>query len=248
LRLLAPGGGRREIENDGLMELPRGNRILDRVAGSPLAPIVQNARIITLPAAQITTLHDQPMHNVDFPITALLSVIGSFTDGSTAEITTVGTEGFVEIDAALRHPVAKRTSICLFAGDVVRIPVADFERGLREEHDFADLVYHAVRARAYVTEQLTMCGVLHSTEQRLARWLLLTMYKLGSPVFPITQESIAGLLGTRRASISIAAKALSGAGVIRYSRGMMTVLDRDALTTLSCECYESSRRAFEELL
>jgi CRP-like cAMP-binding protein len=230
------------------MELPSGNRILDRVAGSHLAPIMHNARIVTLPVAQLTTVHDRPMQTVDFPITALLSVLGTLADGSTAEITTVGSEGFVEIDAALHHAVAKRTSICLFAGDVVRIPVADFQRGLREEPDFADLVYHAVRARAYVTEQLTMCGVLHSTEQRLARWLLLTMYKLRSPVFPITQESIAGLLGTRRASISVAAKAMSDAGAVRYSRGMITVLDPAALAARSCECYEDCRGTIEELL
>jgi CRP-like cAMP-binding protein len=230
------------------MDLPHGNRILDRVAGTHLAPIMHNASIVTLPATQITTLQDRTMSAVDFPITALLSVIGSFADGSTAEITTVGSEGFVEIDAALHHAVAKRTSICLFAGDVVRIPVADFQRGLREEPDFADLVYHAIRARAYVTEQLTLCGVLHSTDQRLARWLLLTMYKLRSPVFPITQESIAGLLGTRRASISVAAKAMSDAGVVRYSRGTIEVLDRDALAHVSCECFEDCRQAIEELL
>ena len=230
------------------MELPRGNRILDRVAGTDLVAIMQNAQIVSLPVAQLTTVHDRQMVTVDFPVTALLSVIGTFADGSTAEITTVGAEGFVEIDAALRHSVAKRTSICLFAGEVVRIPVADFQRGLREEPDFADLVYHAIRARAFVTEQLAVCGALHSTDQRLARWLLLTMYKLGSPVFPITQDSIASLLGTRRASISIAAKAIAQSGAIRYSRGTMTVIDRDLLLKWSCECFEDCLNAIEELI
>src|ERR1700722_10694322 len=227
------------------MSFPRGNRIFDRVAQLGLTEIFRNARLEVLQPSETTTSESRTMRSVDFPVTALLAVVGTFPDGSTAEITTIGAEGFVEIDSALRQDIALRTSMCLVEGTVIRLPIGDFQRAIVEEPAFADLVYHAVRARSFVTEQLTLCGIHHTTEQRFARWLLLATHKLDTNLITITQESVSGLLGTRRASISLAATAIQKAGAIRNVRGRIEIVDRSALEALSCPCYEECKNVLE---
>jgi hypothetical protein len=230
------------------MGFPRGNRIFDRVAQLGLTEIFRNARLEMLQRSETTTSESRSMYSVDFPVTALLAIVGTFPDGTTAEITTIGSEGFVEIDSALRHDIALRTSMCLVEGSVIRLPIGDFQRAVVEESAFADLIYHAVRVRSFMTEQLALCGIHHTTEQRFARWLLLATHKLDTNVITITQESVSGLLGTRRASISIAATAIQKAGAIRYVRGRIEILNRDALKALSCPCYDECKNALEMVL
>ena len=230
------------------MALPHGNRLIDRIAKSAARSILKNATTIDLERSQVTTVDARRMETVDFPVSALLSVVGTLVDGSVAEITNVGFEGFVEIDAALHHPFAKRTSICLFPGTAIRLPIEDFTAALDRDRAFSDLVYHAVRTRSFVTEELALCGVRHATEARLARWLLMTVYKLRSVEFTVTHEVLASILGVRRASVSIAAKQFQDAGALRYSRGRVTILDPAALKSLTCPCYEECIAALDEAL
>lgn len=229
------------------MQLPIGNHIIDALLKSDAASILRNADVVTLTRGQTTTAHSRPMLTVDFPLPrTLLSVIGTLSDGSTAEVASVGPEGFVEIDAALHHIVAKRTSICQFAGDVIRIPIADFQDGLGEYSLFADRVYHSVRARTFLTEQLAICAMRHPTEERLARWLLLAARSTQREKLAATHEMLSGLLGTRRASISIAASQLQDTGAISYSPGVITIEDRTALAAIACECYIICSDALKE--
>jgi CRP-like cAMP-binding protein len=230
------------------MQLPAGNRIVDGMISSESRAIFDRATVLELDRAQVTTVDSRRMLNVDFPITAILSVVGTLADGSSVEITNVGSEGFVEIDAALNHPIAKRTSICLFPGTVVRLPIDEFVEALHRDRAFADHVYHAIRARTFVTEQLALCGVRHTTDERLARWLLLTAFKLNSDTFMVTHEALAGILGVRRASISIAARQFHEAGVLHYRRGRVTITDSSALESLACPCFHECVTALGELL
>jgi CRP-like cAMP-binding protein len=225
--------------------LPAGNRILDNVlrAGLELFP---SARIVALPRSEITTRYDQLMACVDFPITALLSIVDVLPDGSTAEITTTGKEGFVEIDAALHHDTAMRSSMCLCPGEVVRVSLSDFQRALSDSSVFADSAYHAVRTRSFLTEQLTVCAMRHDANERLARWLLLYAYKQNASTIEITHEAAAGLLGTRRATMSTAAQFLQQSGAIEYNRGVVEIVNHAALESLSCSCYAICRKAIDE--
>jgi hypothetical protein len=225
--------------------LPPGNYILDNIlrAGLTLFP---SARIVALPKSEFTTRYDRLMVYVDFPITALLSIVDVLPDGSTAEITNIGNEGFVEIDAALHHDIAMRSSRCLCPGDVVRVSLADFQHALAQSKVFADSAYHAVRTRAFITEQLAVCGMRHDANERLARWLLLISHKQHSATVEITHEAAAGLLGTRRATVSTAAQFLQQHGAIEYNRGTVQIVNHDALRSLSCSCYEVCRKALEE--
>jgi CRP-like cAMP-binding protein len=230
-----------------MIPLPPGNSILDSLPRTEPA-LFPSARIVALPPSGFTTRYDQPMACVDFPISALLSVVDVLPDGSTAEITNIGKEGFVEIDAALHHNIAMRSSRCLTPGDVVRVPISEFQRAIATSNVFADSVYHAVRIRTFVTEQLAVCAMRHDANERLARWLLLVSYKLQSSTIEITQEAAAGLLGTRRATVSTAAQFLQRQGAIEYIRGTVKIVNHEALHALSCSCYGVCRKALEQVL
>jgi CRP-like cAMP-binding protein len=228
-----------------MITFPPGNYILDKLPEAGLT-IFPSARLVSLPRSEFTTHYDRPMANVDFPITALLSIVDVLPDGSTAEITTIGKEGFVEIDAALHHDVAMRSSRCLCPGEVVRVSLSDFQRALAGSKVFADSAYHSVRIRTFVTEQLAVCGLRHDANERLARWLLLICYKQQSATVEITHEAAAGMLGTRRATVSTAARFLQHHGAIDYTRGMVRITNHDALRSLSCSCFDVCRKALEQ--
>jgi len=204
------------------------------------------ARVVRLESSQTTTEHDTVMHTVDFPVTALLSIMGMVEDGATTELAAVGTEAFVEIDAALRTNIAKRSAVCFFEGDVIRVPLEDFQRELQRSPEFSDLVYHAVRARVFTTEQLVLCNVRHSVVQRLARWLLLHAVRGGRDVIPGTHDFIASMLGVRRAGVSEAIADLEKTSAIEHRRNAIEILDADLLAARACECYPISRMAIEE--
>ncbi len=229
-----------------MITLPPGNSILDVLSSAPA--LLPSARLVALPRSEFTTHHDAVMASVDFPITALLSVVEVLPDGSTAEITNIGREGFVEIDAALHHDIAMRSSRCLCPGEVVRVSMRDFQRALGESKVFADSVYHAVRIRCFVTEQLAVCAMRHDANERLARWLLLLAYKQQTSSVEITHEAAAGLLGTRRATVTLAAQFLAQRGAIEYNRGTVQIVNHDVLRSLSCSCYDVCRRALDQLI
>lgn len=225
------------------MAFPRGNRLLDALPSRDAERLFPHALVVTLERAQCTTMHHKVMHNVDFPVTALMSVVGTLENGSTFELASVGTEGFVEVDAALDCDVALRSASCQFAGDVVRVSLREFQAGLEANRTFARVVRHAVRARIFVTEQSEMCHLKHTVAQRLARWLLTARDRLERTEFPVTHDFVATTLGTRRPGVSVAAAALQRHGAIHYQRGTVTIRDVDRLTEAACECYAVCRDA-----
>jgi hypothetical protein len=228
------------------VRLPSGNRIIDALQEHAASPLLERATVETLAREEWTTRENHVMQTVDFPVSALLSVVARLEDGSTAEVASVGNDGFVEIDAALRNRVAKRSSICLFPGDVIRLRVADFQHALRESSVFSDHVYHAVRGRVFITEQLAACGLRHDTGKRLARWLLLVSEQINSDVIFQTHEQLGAALGVRRASVTVEASQLQAIGAISYRRGLVKIENREALAERSCECYRLCHRALGE--
>ncbi len=230
------------------MPFPRGNRLLDALPGTDADRLSARARLITLKRTECTAFHDKLMLTVDFPISALMSVMGTLESGVTFEVASIGTEGFVEVDAALDADVALRSASCQFAGDVVRMPIEDFQAGLDTSRDFARLVRRAVRARVFVTEQSVMCNLKHTVVNRLARWLLTARDRLTRTDFPVTHEFLAMILGARRASVSLGVAALQRAGAVDSERGAVAIRDVGVLATLSCECYAACRAAIDETI
>jgi hypothetical protein len=222
-----------------------GNRLLAALSDATRARVLPAMSVVALERQQHTNIYDTPMRNVDFPIDAIMSVVATLATGATCEVAAVGREGFVEVDAALAARIAHRTSFCQIPGHVARMPIDAFEAELESNTEFETLMLRAVRARAFMTEQLATCNLKHALVERFARWLLMTRDRLGRREFNVTHEFLAMMLGARRAGVSQAAATLQTAGCIAYRRGVVMIFDDAALTARSCECYGAQREAIE---
>ncbi len=222
----------------------RGNRLLDALSPPDVAQLAQDVDIVTLAAHQFTHSVGGVMDHVDFPIDAVLSVVATLENGDSVEVGTVGSESFVESDAALDSSLSSRTSFCQVAGSVGRMSIERFEQRMATSTTFARAMRHNVRAALFSTQQFTACNLKHSVLQRCARWLAMTADRVGGPQFVLTHDFLAIMLGVRRAGVSEAADALSRLGAIRYARGLVTVTDQDLLESAACECYQACRHAF----
>jgi len=191
----------------------------------------------------------QPVQELYFPHNALVSLVSVMRDGRIAETGTVGREGYTGSEAVFADD-DKATSRCLvqIAGKASKVPLGIVRGMLRDEHNLRDLL--AAYAKAFLAQvlQSVACNATHSVEQRCARWLLMTHDRAEADTFELTQEFLAVMLGVRRASVNSVGSAFQKAGLIRYSRGRITILDRVGLAAASCECYDVVRRVFEQLL
>jgi hypothetical protein len=236
-------------ENDsGDLPFLSGNRILDALPHADAARIAKLSRVVTLERGDRTALEGRVMINVDFPVTALMSVMGLLKSGVTYEVASVGTEGFVEVDAALESNVALRSASCQFPGESVRMSLRDFQHALIWSPAFAFGVRRAVRARIFVAEQTQICNLRHTVPQRLSRWLLVASERLAREEFSVTHEFLATILGVRRAGVTIALAQLQGGGAIEQRRGIIAIRDADRLAENTCECYAECWAAIEESL
>jgi CRP-like cAMP-binding protein len=185
---------------------------------------------------------------VYFPIDAIVSLLYVMRDGSSAEIAIVGNEGLVGIALFMGGETTPSRAVVQSAGHAFRLP----SRRLKKEFEAGGALQHLLLryTQALITQmaQTAVCNRHHSIEQQLCRWLLLSVDRLPTNVLTMTQELIANMLGVRREGVTDAAGKLQDAGLIHYSRGRITVLDRPRLEARVCECYAVVKKEFERLL
>ncbi|MEM6839315.1 MAG: Crp/Fnr family transcriptional regulator [Cyanobacteria bacterium P01_C01_bin.120] len=196
---------------------------------------------VNLTLGQVLYEVGEPITHAYFPIRSLISLISSALEHSETEFGLVGNEGMVGIPALLGGESTLSSAIVQVADSAMKIDAdilkAEFARGGALQRQV--LLYFQLFLTQ--TAQNTACMVHHQLKPRLARWLLSVQDRLECDELPLTQKYIALLLGTRRATITEAAGHLQQAGMIRYSRGRITILDRDALEQAACECYSLLR-------
>ena len=190
---------------------------------------------------------DAPQH-VFFPTTAIVSLLFFSENGSTSEIAVVGREGLVGVSIFMGGGSTRSRAVVQSAGQVLRL-----DAGLmREEFDRGGAATHLMLryTQALITQmaQTAVCNRHHSLDQQLCRWLLLSLDRVNGSKLVMTQELIAANLGVRREGVTEAAVRLQDAGLIRYARGRIKVLDRPALEARTCECYAVVKREYERLL
>jgi CRP-like cAMP-binding protein len=188
------------------------------------------------------------LDSVYFPTTSIVSLLYTMENGSMAEMGLVGNDGVVGIALFLGGETTPNRAVVQIAGHAWRMSA----RVLREEFarggPFQLMLLRYTQALITQISQTAVCNRLHSVEQRLCRWLLLIHDRINSEELPMTQELISGMLGGRRESVTIAAGRLQAAGCIHYSRGHITLLDRQGLERHVCECYQIVRAEVERLL
>jgi CRP-like cAMP-binding protein len=181
---------------------------------------------------------------VYFPVTCMVSVLAGPADGDLTEAATVGREGVVGSESAILHQPAIGVHVVQLPGTAVRVEAEAF----RKQIGSLPALKHLMELHWYAMTRQTLlgaaCNRLHQIEKRCARWLLMTHDRAGKDSFPITQEFLANMLAVRRASVNSATSALKKAGLIRYVRGQLTVVDRCGLESASCDCYKTIRQAY----
>jgi CRP-like cAMP-binding protein len=225
-----------------------GNRLLDSLSAADFHALADKSEAVHLPARQVLFRVDEPLEYLYFPVSAVVSlVVPSRLTNDGVEIATVGNEGAVGFTALLGVPGSFHQGACQVPGDCVRLPVPVLARAMVRRPAIDSLLKKYV-AVAYRTEiQGVVCNALHPVEQRLCRWLLVTHEKAAAE-FPVTQDFLAARLGVRRPTVSVIANSLQKAGLIRYHRGMVHVLDRARLERCACDCFRITKAVYERIM
>ena len=192
----------------------------------------------------------EPGDTVDtlyFPSSACISVVSVMRDGRLVETTSIGRESAPALlDAVTNRPATSRIFVQV-GGAALTLSSKAFRVRLAVSPDLVDLTIRHARGQAQQAELGVGCNLAHHAEGRMARWLLMTQDRMGTNLLPLTQDYLAVMTGVQRTTVSLLAASLKGAGIISYSRGHLTILDREALINRACECYAVSEQQFEEL-
>lgn len=183
-----------------------------------------------------------------FPLTGQHSILAGMKDGTTVEIGTVGFEGFTSVDLLTGGEIASETTVCEVPGDSLRMRADTFKLLLSTNQALSRITLRYMQAYLSQVSQSVACNALHSIDQRFARWVLMCHNRAHGKPFHLTQEYLASMLGVQRSSVSLTAKQYQDAGMIRYNRGQLTVLDYEGLEKATCECYHTVKDLFEKLL
>jgi CRP-like cAMP-binding protein len=189
-----------------------------------------------------------PIRDVYFPLSGVFSLLVVMSDGAAVEFGTIGNEGMVGIPVFLGSGTSPHRVIAQVPGEALRMGADEFEDELARGGTLSDVLKRYNQALLNQMAYSVACNRLHSIEERMCRWLLMTHDRVGTDQFPLTQEFLALMLGVRRPSVTVAAGVLQRAGLIAYGRGRVLVLDRPGLEAASCECYAAVKAEFERLI
>jgi CRP-like cAMP-binding protein len=185
---------------------------------------------------------------VYFIETGVGSLVNTMANGQAAEVGTIGNEGVVGLPLLFGDNIAPTSVYVQVPGAGLRMKAKRFEKELARSASMRAVMLRYAHAFFNQVAQSAACNHFHSIQQRCARWMLMTHDRMESDQFLLTQEFLAMMLGVQRTGVSGAAGGLQQAGLIRYNRGHVTILDRSGLVRRSCECYGVSKREFDRLL
>jgi CRP-like cAMP-binding protein len=223
------------------------NRLLDALPPRVVERILPLLEPVPLPEAM--TIHEPlvPIAHFYFVCTGVISMVSEMDEG-TVEVGIVGPEGMTGLPLVLGATTMAMRAFVQVRGDALRMRSDDLLRTMRDSPRFERLLRRYALALFDQTAQHAACNRLHTLEARCARWLLMSHDRVDGDVLSLKQQFLAEMLGVHRPAVTLAAGALQRAGVIRYARGKVTVLDRSALERASCRCYRIIARRVEELL
>jgi CRP-like cAMP-binding protein len=227
---------------------PRHNRLLAALPPAEWARWASHLEPVDMPLGKVLYESGSRLSHVYFPTTSIVSLLYVMEDGASAEIAVVGNEGIVGISLFMGGESTPSRALVQSGGQGFRLK-ANLMLG---EFNRAGPVLHLLLryTQALITQmaQTAVCNRHHTLDQQLCRWLLLSLDRLHSKELVMTQELIANMLGVRREGVTEAAGNLQQAGLIRYQRGHITVLDRPGLEKRTCECYAVVKKEYDRLL
>jgi CRP-like cAMP-binding protein len=216
----------------------RGNLILLTLAASERTQLLPSLELVRLKLHQVLYEAGDAIRSLYFMNSGLASVFTVQSDGRSVEVGLIGKEGFVGLPVAFGFKTTWLRVMIQTDATAYRVDVSNFRKMLPQCPDLARRLQHYEMMSSMQSTQLAACNRLHDVAERLARWLLMSHDRIGAEVMPLTQEFLGQMLGAPRSSVSIAASMLQKAGMITYTRGNVTILDRSKLATAACECYQ----------
>jgi CRP-like cAMP-binding protein len=220
------------------------------LAALPAGEAQRLERRLTLVSLEIKTVLFEPGQRIDavhFPLDGVISLVTPLEDGAIVEVATVGNEGVVGVPLFAGGSLAVR-AISQVPGRALRMEAGAFLAELERRGPLHEVVQNYTSALFGQIAQAAACNRLHSNEERLSRWLLMSHDRVGVDEFAITHEFLGQMLGSRRATVTLSAGILQAAGLIRYQRGHVTIIDRHGLEGVSCECYGVIKKELDQAI
>jgi len=227
---------------------PTQNYLLAKLPDSEFQQIFPHLELVTLKLGEVLYESGGQLHCVYFPITSIVSLLYVMRDGASAEIAVVGNDGILGISLFMGGETTPSRAVVQSAGTAYRLRAEILKEEFNRAGPTMRLLLRYTQALITQMSQTAVCNRHHSVDQQLCRWLLLSLDRLPSNELKMTQELIANMLGVRREGVTEAAGRLRDLGIIAYSRGHITVLDRSNLEDRVCECYAVVKKEFDRLL
>jgi CRP-like cAMP-binding protein len=227
---------------------PQQNRLLAALSPAERERIYPHLDLVSMPLGKVLYGSGDVLRQVYFPTDSIVSLLYVLLNGASAEISVVGNEGLIGIALFMGGETTPSRAIVQSAGHAYQLIAEQFKDEFHRNGSLRLLLLRYTQALLTQMAQTAVCNRHHSVDEQLCRWLLLSLDRLSSNQLTMTQELIANMLGVRRERVTEAAGKLERLGVIRYTRGHITVLDRPKLEQLSCECYAVVKKETDRLL
>jgi CRP-like cAMP-binding protein len=227
---------------------PKANRLLAALPDASLLELQPFLEAVPLPLGMVVYESGGTQGYVYFPTSSIVSLLYVLADGASAEIAVTGNEGLVGIALFMGGETTPSRAVVQSAGHGYRLRAGVLKKAFEAGGDLQHLLLRYTQALITQMTQTAVCNRHHSVDQQLCRWLLLSLDRLPGNELVMTQELIANMLGVRREGVTEAAGKLQAEGLIQYSRGHITVPDRERLEARVCECYAVVKKEYDRLL
>jgi len=227
---------------------PRQNRLIAALPAAVYEHLSPHFELVPMPLGRVVYESGSELNHVYFPTTAIVSLLYVMIDGASAEIGVVGNEGIIGVALFMGGETMPNRAVVQSAGHAFRLKGELLKQEFNRAGELHHLLLRYTQALLTQMSQTAVCNRHHSIDQQLCRWLLLSLDRLPDNELVMTQELIANMLGVRREGVTEAAGKLQKAGLVRYNRGHITVLDRPGLEARTCECYRVVREEYDRLL
>jgi len=227
---------------------PRANRLLAALPPDSFEALAPHLDAVQMPLGEVVYESGAEQRYVYFPTTSIVSLLYVLANGASSEIAVTGNEGLVGISLFMGGETTPSRAVVQSAGRGYRVRGAVLRKEFEAGGELQHLLLRYTQALITQMTQTAVCNRHHTVDQQLCRWLLLSLDRLAGEELNMTQELIANMLGVRREGVTEAAGKLQAQGLIRYSRGHITIVDRAGLEARVCECYAVVKKEYERLL
>jgi CRP-like cAMP-binding protein len=226
----------------------QGNRLLSALEPASLRRIERHLQSVEFKLGKVVCEAGGQLKHAYFPQGSVLSLLTVLENGSAIETANIGSEGAFGLFAAMYSRVSFNRCLVQLEGDMVRCPIALLQAEFRDSEHVRNLFVSYSETLLSQVQQTVACNSMHTTEERMCRWLLMMHDRAQGSALPYTHEFLSHMLGANRKSVTLAAQAMQAAGLISYRRGKIQVLDRSGLEEASCECYAIVQARFDAFL